>query len=387
MQGIGGNSMPESGGSTTQAGIYYQNAVATRYLGRMLDPLQHSPTESIVEVRVEAPEEVDDIVVAFASGRREFIQVKNKIQVSGDDWKRLWVAFANQLNSPGFKYYDKLILFLGTSDTKFELLEEACERAIGASNADEWWDRLTAGQKTFVENRVTGNLPEEQKHVAAVWNLLSHVEVRIETYKMVKESAPYWMPPSNLDNKVTLYKQLFELVTDYAKNKKAFTLDGLRDELLKQGVTIQAEKDDKLEKDINELLELFTQHAAFMEQDPTGGDPTALFNAVHRTKSNMGTKTRIMLGKGPLSVRFKDIQKQLNTLERDFWEEYPQVADLTVEMVSAKYSTSQSKEIVRAKLGDEVSDQASEFLRRRTLQIRESVEELVADLATTLGSI
>lgn len=47
--------MPEQGGATNQAGIYYQNTLAARYLADLLDLSSLPPRERVVEVRLEAP--------------------------------------------------------------------------------------------------------------------------------------------------------------------------------------------------------------------------------------------------------------------------------------------------------------------------------------------
>jgi hypothetical protein len=64
--------MPERGGATTQAGIYYQNTVAARHLADLLDLSPLSPRERVVEVRLEAPAHVDALFcgspMAIATG-------------------------------------------------------------------------------------------------------------------------------------------------------------------------------------------------------------------------------------------------------------------------------------------------------------------------------
>ena len=55
--------MPERGGPAAQSGIHYQNSVAALYLGRLCDDTSRRDFERIISVRVEAPSEVDDIVV------------------------------------------------------------------------------------------------------------------------------------------------------------------------------------------------------------------------------------------------------------------------------------------------------------------------------------
>ena len=57
--------MAESGGTTTQSGIYYQNSIAALYLGRLVDSQPRSAIDRVVEVRVEAPEHEDDIVIVM----------------------------------------------------------------------------------------------------------------------------------------------------------------------------------------------------------------------------------------------------------------------------------------------------------------------------------
>jgi hypothetical protein len=383
--------MPIAGGSTTQSGIYYQNTVAALYMGRMLDPRISDLTQRVDAVRSEAREYVDDVVVAFADGHHRFIQVKENIIPSPGNkkWQKLWQDFDNQRWDADFKNEDRMVIYLGKLDAWFSSLHSLCERARGAKDLGEWGEILSNHTLGKIEKNLRQMLSPEHQNPADSLKLFSVVEVEQRPLDVLESFVPSWMPPNNKGEKL-LFSALRDLCGNYARYKIEMDDATLRIHLKNTyGIEIfpaPISKDDELNKDINELFELFTQHAAFMEENRAGSDPTALFNAVHRTKFNMGTKTRIMLGKGPLSERFKDIQKQLNTLEKDFREKYPQVADLTVEMNNAKYSESQRKEIVRAKLGNELSDQASDFLQVRNLEIRASVEELVADLDKILGS-
>ena len=82
--------MAETGGATTQSGIHYQNSIATLYLGRLLDSRQRIASERVVEVRVEAPDHVDDIVARHADGGRSFIQAKEALSTTSDAWGKLW---------------------------------------------------------------------------------------------------------------------------------------------------------------------------------------------------------------------------------------------------------------------------------------------------------
>lgn len=68
--------MTERGGPTNQSGIFYQNSVAALYLGRLCDAVERPDADSVVEVRTEAPEDVDDTVATYADDHRKYIKPK-----------------------------------------------------------------------------------------------------------------------------------------------------------------------------------------------------------------------------------------------------------------------------------------------------------------------
>lgn len=95
--------MPERGGPSTQSGIFYQNSVSALYLGRLCDAAPRPEQDRVVEVRVEAPEDVDDIVVTFADDHRVYIQSKENIRQGQSAWNRLWQDFDNQFRNTNFR--------------------------------------------------------------------------------------------------------------------------------------------------------------------------------------------------------------------------------------------------------------------------------------------
>src|SRR2546423_15499779 len=106
--------MSERGGSTTQSGIFYQNSVAALYLGRLCDVTPRVDSERVVKVRVEAPTDVDDIVVSFANGGSKYVQAKENIRDNEPAWATLWNDFEAQFNSSNFKRgKDRLLLHTG----------------------------------------------------------------------------------------------------------------------------------------------------------------------------------------------------------------------------------------------------------------------------------
>jgi hypothetical protein len=142
--------LSERGGPTTQDGIYYQNTVAARYLVYLLDLSQLPPRERVVEVRVEAPSDVDDIVVRYADGHRDWVQVKSRIQPSGDPWTGLWADLAAQRSATEFGSEDRLIVVLGESDGTATALRDLCERTFSVQDAAEWLSRLTIPQHALL---------------------------------------------------------------------------------------------------------------------------------------------------------------------------------------------------------------------------------------------
>jgi hypothetical protein len=122
--------MAESGGTATQSGIHYQNSIAALYLGRLIDSRQRIASERVVEVRVEAPDHVDDIVVRHADGGRSFIQAKGALSTTSDAWRKLWSDFAEQAHECNDAQFH-LILAVGTFSVEIDHLRELCDRAKG----------------------------------------------------------------------------------------------------------------------------------------------------------------------------------------------------------------------------------------------------------------
>lgn len=134
--------MAKSGGATTQDGIYYQNTVAARHLADLLELAPLPPRERVVEVRVEAPSDVDDVVVRFADGHRDWLQAKLRIQTSGDAWHSLWSNLAAQAASAEFRAEDRLVIVMSEHDDTARGLRDLCERAVTAPDEAEWRARL-----------------------------------------------------------------------------------------------------------------------------------------------------------------------------------------------------------------------------------------------------
>src|ERR1700730_17572698 len=137
--------MPEAGGTTTQSGIYYQNSITALYLGQMLDGALVG-SRVISEVRAEAPESVDDTVVTYADGAREFIQAKESL-ASAKAWRTLWNDFHIQRHEPTFSSQrDRFLLAVGEYTPRANNLRDMAKRASGRSADHEWLASLNAEQ-------------------------------------------------------------------------------------------------------------------------------------------------------------------------------------------------------------------------------------------------
>jgi hypothetical protein len=144
----------EAGGPTTQSGILYQNSIAALYLGRMLDPAPRSKRDRVVEVRVEAPTHIDDIVVTFEDGHTAYIQAKENIEPRGEVWEKLWKSLQAQFNSPEFKRgKDRLVLHLGVIQPWHRSLRDLCKRAETSKTHSELEQkRLSKAHKDTLGN-------------------------------------------------------------------------------------------------------------------------------------------------------------------------------------------------------------------------------------------
>lgn len=185
--------MAETGGPVTQAGIRYQDQVVALYLGRMIDPRERSRHDQPVEVRIEAPQDVDDFIVCFADGFRRFFQVKLSLEARGAAWKALWLSFRRQLNSD-FTLGDRLELVLGEPSLLSSQLSEITKRHEG-SDIIEWQKRLTVAQRRLVSS-IQKLLASD---IQEVWRIVTQLDISIWPSDMLmRDFVPQWMPSTTV---------------------------------------------------------------------------------------------------------------------------------------------------------------------------------------------
>lgn len=222
--------MAESGGTTTQSGIYYQNSIAALYLGRLVDSSRTSE-ETVESVRVEAPEAVDDVVVTYSSGKKEYIQAKERLNSSSEEWKKLWSSFKTQADicqSQGQNY--SIILAISNTDSTIQELKELCDRANGKENAEEWIESLNSSQLSIVEKIKQPDILADNE---TIYDLLKAVEVKvIPRDDIEKDYCPNWIPNNN-QSKIILFSHLRDMVGGHARIRRTFISSQLLEELLR----------------------------------------------------------------------------------------------------------------------------------------------------------
>lgn len=284
--------MPESGGPTTQSGILYQNSWSALFLGRLLDPRPRSSSESVIAVRVEAPDVVDDSVITHTDGAKKFIQAKENISTSGDVWSGLWQDFFIQLQALNADC-DRLILAVGNWSNDVGALREACQRARGKNCVEEWLASLSGTQNAIIQ-KIVDVLPTKSKEDA--YRIASSTEVWVHTLEQLEnELVPNYIPPASVDAK-TLFSLLRDMVGGNARVRGTFH---------------QADLLDRLQKD----------HKIFIRDTPEWGlDQYRV--AVHKmygTLSVPGTRVSGSIEKMFLWLPLRD--RSGENLHRDFEEE------------------------------------------------------------------
>lgn len=240
--------MPERGGSTTQSGILYQNSITARYLGRMLNKFYFPPSERVTSVRGEAPKHVDDVVVTFEDGHRDYIQAKEHLAPGSSPWKKVWKDFDEQRNEPDFKEGDRLVLFLGETINKKRELDELSLRAQGALHPAEWMKSIETKSGVYVKELEKLVPLLEHRDDESIWRLMRVVEIWVEEWNQLKDNSLNWMPPSSVNNKI-LFTTLRDLSGEEARIKGSFDEAELRRRLENEyGIQIEmlrAEVDGK----------------------------------------------------------------------------------------------------------------------------------------------
>ncbi|HEL2965624.1 TPA: hypothetical protein UL939_003983 [Stenotrophomonas maltophilia] len=220
--------MTESGGTTTQSGIYYQNSITALYLGALLD-MRPPPGGSsrIISVRAEAPEDIDDTVVRYENGATLYIQAKESLSTHGDAWEKFWSS-AEQQAKKSLGEKDKFLLVLGTLGLKLENLRETLERAQGKESIIEWKNSLNR-EHTKIANSILGALTTSDDNA---FSIIRRTRAEFVTINTIEQSgAREWMPAASEDP-VSLHGRLRDCCGGLSRSRHTFRASELAEMLL-----------------------------------------------------------------------------------------------------------------------------------------------------------
>jgi hypothetical protein len=183
--------MPEAGGPATQAGIFFQNTVAALYLGRMLDMRLRARRDRVLHVRVEAPEDVDDIVARMGDGSRRFIQAKLSLDASSEAWNRLWQQFWKQLSRRTSGVEDRLVLVFGDACRMADDLAESCSRAGVVADEQEFLIRMSGSQRLLFD-RIEAALAPMKVSGSDIRKMLSRVDIEVYPHRFIDATRRHY---------------------------------------------------------------------------------------------------------------------------------------------------------------------------------------------------
>ncbi|WP_157838815.1 NACHT domain-containing NTPase [Achromobacter sp. DH1f] len=238
--------MAEAGGPTTQSGIYYQNTIAARYLGALLDLRLPSAAGAsrVISVRVEAPEHIDDTVVEFSDGHKLFIQAKEGLATSGDAWDKFWLAAKKQANdNPSVT--DEFRLVVGKISGALQNLREALDRSRGMQNHIEWHGSLNQAQCDVVSSVIAAVGADDASGFAIAQRV--HLEF-LSLDDAEKFGVRDWMPTSS-ESKSALLSHLRDMCGGHSRIRKTFFGGELSERLLRElQVRVYGSSGDELER-------------------------------------------------------------------------------------------------------------------------------------------
>lgn len=233
--------MTEQGGTTTQSGISYQNLYAALRIAEMLSGQDLPATSKITGVRVEAPVNVDDVVVTYEDGHRDYVQAKENLSASGEIWRKIWSQFLQQYEKPDFdRVNSRLILCVGSCAEDYVQLETMFESVRGRLTFGEWLSRLKKNAKLWElwQDKIDKLFAEGQP-LASIrldkWAFLRCVRVQVRLRDFLDRQAILSLPSSQNDNGLipphTLHSNLCKYISNDARDRVEHTFVSLSERL------------------------------------------------------------------------------------------------------------------------------------------------------------
>lgn len=222
--------MAESGGPTTQSGIYYQNTITALYLGALLDI--RPPTNGmarVISVRVEAPDDIDDTVVTYADGATLYIQAKEQFALKGEAWVKFWESARRQATKCR-NDRDQFRLVLGTLGLALERLRDTLERAQGKNNLEEWRNALNQSQSKIAQSILSVLSMSDE----GAFNVIKRTRAEFIILNSAETTgARDWMPYAS-EKPSALHSRLRDCCGGAARVRHTFRANDLSEELFRK---------------------------------------------------------------------------------------------------------------------------------------------------------
>lgn len=246
--------MAETGGPTTQSGAFFQNTVAAWYMAKMLHDAGRGPSENrVLQVRCEAPVDVDDVVVRFERGIH-YVQVKEALAASGKAWTGLWRHFWREFEriDPD---RDRLVLWGGLHTDLFRGLQAMVKRAQSVPPGPlrrqmaEYAGRLTKQQIGWLDG-ITAIIRDHEAEMAPdqnggeitrsdVFELLQVMDVVVKGDASEIEEQATNTFLSGMTSTAAVFATLRDLAAEQARVRGAWDPEGLQAALIQRGVSLK----------------------------------------------------------------------------------------------------------------------------------------------------
>lgn len=226
--------MSEVGGATNQAGIYYQNCVAAMQLLELLDLRSVPARERVVAVRVEAPGDVDDIVVEYADGHRHFLSAKMSIRASGDAWDNMWADLRAEVAAATTRPDDQISIIVAERSTASDTVASLCTIALTSIDAAEFDGRLTETQR-----RILSKIGPTSTSLVDRYELLRRIEVIVHSEAEIEHAFASRRNEAISVAPATLLALLRDMAGGHARTRQSFRAPLLRRRLREEhGIAI-----------------------------------------------------------------------------------------------------------------------------------------------------
>lgn len=226
--------MSEVGGATNQAGIYYQNCVAAMQLLELLDLRSVPARERVVAVRVEAPGDVDDIVVEHADGHRHFLSAKMSIRASGDAWDNMWADLRAEAAAATTRPDDQISIIVAERSTASDTVASLCTIALTSIDAAEFDGRLTETQ-----GRILLKIGPTSTSLLDRYELLRRIEVIVHSEAEIEHAFASRRNEAISVAPATLLALLRDMAGGHARTRQSFRAPLLRRRLREEhGIAI-----------------------------------------------------------------------------------------------------------------------------------------------------